>query len=234
MRCTCDGSTVVSHRGTASLLSLFICDMTGRFSQQHIAPGVKPSVPVGKGPNHRPKKISPTSFTRRKVQRFGQNSHHLEKTYSCVQCDKRFSSPSGLRHHMNIHSKKHECTECDRCFKNRSDLPRHMRSHSGEKPFECTVCNKRFTRSYSLDNHSRIHSGEKPYKCHMCDKAFSQSGHLDTHMRVHTGDKPYKCSLCNESFSQSSHLQTHKRLVHSNIRPYVCPCLLYTSPSPRD
>ena len=245
----------------AFLLSL-ICDVTGCFSRGQIGRGVKPSMPVGKRPYHH-EKIDLTSFTGRKVHKSGQNNHHLEKTYSCIQCDKCFSSESGLRAHMNIHSKKHKCTECGKCYGSSYYLAEHMRSHSGEKPFECTVCNKRFTISSNLDVHSRIHSGEKPfvcnvcskrfatsgnlsvhsrihsgdkpYKCHVCDKEFSVSESLNIHMRLHTGDKPYNCSLCNKSFTTSSNLQSHKRHVHSNIRPYDCPYCgkLFTTNSER-
>jgi len=139
-------------------------------------------------------------------------------SYSCSQCEKRFSSQSFLCQHMNIHRSKYKCTECGKCCQTSSELAVHRRSHSGEKPFECTVCGKRFTTPGHLVCHSRIHRGEKPYKCHVCDKAFSQSVHLLHHMRVHTGEKPYKCSLCNKSFSKSSSLQRHKRCVHSNRR----------------
>ena len=150
-------------------------------------------------------------------------THTGENVYSCAQCEKRFSSMSGLNNHTNIHTGKHRCTECGRCCFTRHHLAVHRRSHSGEKTFECTVCSKRFTMSGHLVAHSRIHSGEKPYKCHVCEKAFSLSSHLHVHMRVHTGDKPHKCSLCNKCFRDSSNLQQHKRRAHSNRRPYDCP-----------
>ena len=136
--------------------------------------------------------------------------------YTCGQCEKCFSTKSGLHKHADIHGSKYKCTECGRCCQSSNRLAEHMRSHSGEKPFECTVCNKRFTRPDHLVIHSRVHSGEKPYKCLMCDKAFSQSGNLNDHMKVHTGDKPYTCSLCNKQFGHSCSLEKHKRRVHSN------------------
>ena len=65
-----------------------------------------------------------------------------EKSYSCTNCEKRFSSKSGLSEHMNMHRDKYKCTECGKCCKSGSKLAVHRRSHSGEKPFECTVCSR--------------------------------------------------------------------------------------------
>jgi len=141
----------------------------------------------------------------------------------CTQCEKRFSSHSGMRRHMNIHKDKYKCTECGKCCQSGHDLATHRRSHSGEKPFECTVCSKRFAQSGNLLVHSRIHSGEKPYKCNVCEMTFSQSEQLNTHMRVHTGDKPYQCLLCNKCYAHSCTLQRHKRHEHSIRRPHHCP-----------
>jgi len=68
--------------------------------------------------------------------------HTQENRYTCTQCEKRFSSPMGICHHMNIHRGKFRCTECGKCCQSKSDLAVHRQSHSGEKPFECTVCGK--------------------------------------------------------------------------------------------
>ena len=61
----------------------------------------------------------------------------VEKLYSCIQCEKRYSSSGGLRQHMNIHRGKYKCTECGRCCGSQNDLDVHRRSHSGEKPYTC-------------------------------------------------------------------------------------------------
>jgi len=136
--------------------------------------------------------------------------------YSCLQCQKRFSSQNTLRRHMNIHRCKYRCTECGKCFERKEHLVRHGRSHSGEKPFECIVCGRRFTQLSDLVRHNRIHGSEKPYICYMCDRAFRRLENLQVHIRVHTGEKPYKCLLCSKSFCQSGDLQKHICRMHSS------------------
>jgi len=46
-------------------------------------------------------------------------------SYSCSQCEKRFSSQSSLRQHMNIHRSKYKCKECGKCCGTSSELAKH-------------------------------------------------------------------------------------------------------------
>ena len=132
----------------------------------------------------------------------------VEKSYSCAECNKRFSYLRGLQKHMNVHTDKYRCPDCGKCCQSGIDLVNHRRTHSGEKPFECRVCSRQFARSHHLAVHSRTHSGEKVYK------TFRRTADLDHHMRVHMGEKPYLCELCGRSFTSSSHLRQHQWFVH--------------------
>lgn len=73
---------------------------------------------------------------------FAQHQHHLHHhhlfmrpgipslgdVYSCVKCEKMFSTPHGLE----VHSR---------------------RSHNGKRPFACELCNKTFGHEVSLSQH---------------------------------------------------------------------------------
>ena len=161
--------------------------------------------------------------------------------YSCIQCEKRFSSRSALSKHKSMHESKHKCTECGRCCRSSNELMEHMRRHSGERPFECSVCSKRFTKSFNLAEHGRIHSGEKPYRCYVCNMSFSRIWGLKSHIRVHVRDKTqqwkrfsskvslcqqkngykYKCTDCGRCYRSSNEIAEHWR-SHSGEKPFEC------------
>ena len=56
------------------------------------------------------------------------NLMHLGDVYSCIKCDKMFSTPHGLEVHAR-------------------------RSHNGKRPFACELCNKTFGHEISLTQH---------------------------------------------------------------------------------
>ena len=47
------------------------------------------------------------------------------KSFSCVQCEKRFTNQQSLRKHMNIHSCRFKCSECEKCCESRNALTIH-------------------------------------------------------------------------------------------------------------
>jgi len=154
-----------------------------------------------------------------------RRSHSGEKLYSCGECEKRFSSPSALCGHRNIHRGKYKCTDCGRCCHTSRHLTIHRRSHSGEKAFECSVCSKRFTTSSHLVVHSIIHSRGKLYSCTQCEECFSYHSELSYHMNIHhreyTEVKPYSCPQCDECFSHHSALSYHMN-IHRHWPKYTC------------
>lgn len=89
------------------------------------------------------------------------------KLYTCKECDKDFTSKSGLWYHSkkcnnNEVIKEHKCPHCN--YKT-----------SGPK---CQMINHIYSK--------HTPEKERPYQCMHCDRGFSQKMHLHKHMkRVH-------------------------------------------------
>ncbi|XP_042903743.1 zinc finger protein Gfi-1b-like [Parasteatoda tepidariorum] len=144
--------------------------------------------------------------------------------YSCVKCDKMFSTPHGLEvHARRSHSGKRPfaCELCNKTFGHEVSLSQHRAIHTAERTFECKQCGKSFKRSSTLSTHLLIHSDTRPYPCQYCGKRFHQKSDMKKHTYIHTGEKPHKCAVCGKAFSQSSNLITHSR-KHTGFKPFAC------------
>ncbi|XP_059094186.1 zinc finger protein 358-like isoform X2 [Tigriopus californicus] len=147
--------------------------------------------------------------------------------YSCMKCDKIFSTPHGLEvHARRAHNGKrpYACELCNKTFGHEISLTQHRAVHNSEKtfsytrPYPCQYCGKRFHQKSDMKKHTYIHTGEKPHKCVVCGKAFSQSSNLITHSRKHSGFKPFNCDLCGRSFQRKVDLRRHKETQHTDLR----------------
>ncbi|KAI1289143.1 Zinc finger protein Gfi-1 [Halotydeus destructor] len=144
--------------------------------------------------------------------------------FSCIKCDKMFSTPHGLEvHARRSHSGKRPfaCELCNKTFGHEVSLSQHRAVHTAEKTFECKQCGKTFKRSSTLSTHLLIHSDTRPYPCQYCGKRFHQKSDMKKHTYIHTGEKPHKCAVCGKAFSQSSNLITHSR-KHTGFKPFAC------------
>ncbi|XP_050052105.3 uncharacterized protein [Dermacentor andersoni] len=152
------------------------------------------------------------------------HQHPLSDVYSCLKCDKMFSTAHGLEvHARRSHSGKRPfaCELCNKTFGHEVSLSQHRAVHTSERTFECKQCGKTFKRSSTLSTHLLIHSDTRPYPCEYCGKRFHQKSDMKKHTYIHTGEKPHKCAVCGKAFSQSSNLITHSR-KHTGFKPFAC------------
>ncbi len=132
--------------------------------------------------------------------------------------------------------KSSSCEECAKSFSSSWHLQRHMKVHSGEKPYSCSQCSKSFsihltwriTWEFTL---VRNHSAARIVQSHLLSQvayrdiygftllktptvALCVQSHLlflvpAKSFKVHTCEKPHSCSYCAKSFSKLLNLREH-------------------------
>lgn len=144
-----------------------------------------------------------------------------EKVHNCLECGKRFATPSSLKDHRNEHSgdKPYKCKfeDCAMRFKSKQLLCRHLKKHECAHKCMFEGCGKRFAFRERLIVHQKIHSNERPLVCPWegCGKRFKWTNSLQGHKRTHTGEKPFQCTYqgCGRHFGYkvdlTRHLRTH-------------------------
>lgn len=154
------------------------------------------------------------------------NSDKLQ--FQCSKCEKQFTSPSGLKYHMNANHaliKHFPCDQCHHVFPCKRVLLNHFRSvHSKDKPFKCNECGKHFKTDSTLYAHRKTHSKDSPHKCFDCGKGFKFKHHLESHALQHnkTKDKTFECGFCQKKFGALNNLTKHRKIHESNTADFAC------------
>ncbi len=113
----------------------------------------------------------------------------------------------------SLHVQPFDCEHCDRTFSDPTTLQHHIRTyHNGARAHACPECGKTFATSSGLKQHQHIHSTVKPFQCEVCLKAYTQFSNLCRHKRMHADCRQQiKCKDCGQAFSTMTSLGKHKR-----------------------
>ncbi|XP_068203891.1 uncharacterized protein [Palaemon carinicauda] len=157
------------------------------------------------------------------------SSVRSEARYSCTECNKSYSTYSGLSKHKQFHcsalgAKSFGCKHCEKVYTSLGALKMHIRTHT--LPCKCPLCGKAFSRPWLLQGHIRTHTGEKPFQCPQCDRCFADRSNLRAHLQTHADIKKYACSTCQKTFSRMSLL---KQAHGSGVSRYTTTACTVTS-----
>lgn len=85
--------------------------------------------------------------------------------FSCLNCNKSYSTESGLNKHLEFHCDSNDkirkvfaCKECPKVYTSMGALKMHVRTHT--LPCKCENCGKSFSRPWLLQGHMRTHTGK--------------------------------------------------------------------------
>ena len=95
------------------------------------------------------------------------------RSYRCVKCKSKFSSPESLDHHMAVSTHSYPCVHCGKVFACERYLRRHLPTHGTSHSFTCQQCGKGFRTEQYLNTHMLTHSSHKPYVCQVWTDRYS-------------------------------------------------------------
>ena len=135
-----------------------------------------------------------------------------------------FSNPCSLHHHKYTHmDKKFSCRNCNKLFLFESDLASHRLKHHRHLGFQCShiqngsVCGKWYFAKSDLAKHARTHS-RKVYSCYECDYIMIDIRYLRAHRYTHSDKMRYICKNCKETFKHHTQMKRHEKNCKQNSR----------------
>ena len=142
----------------------------------------------------------------------GHRTHHGERKFSCLSCEKKFFTKQELVQNLYSHgsAKNYICHECDQAFKYSTGLHRHRRCHFDSDQYKCDVCNAAFLRKDCPKDHVRKHAD--PW-------------HLARHTQRFSSKKSaVPCPTCGKKFKEESYIKDvhafYVSCVYAAITPF--------------
>ncbi|XP_023315523.1 gastrula zinc finger protein xLCGF3.1-like [Trichogramma pretiosum] len=172
-------------------------------------------------------KICQKSFGLRNILMKHMTVHEDIRPFKCGTCQKEFKREGCLKNHIiEVHQSskddRHACNfeNCTSSFSRKSGLTKHINSvHSESKPFACNECDKSFHRKDALKVHKAVHKDEEI--CEICDKSYSSKSAFKKHMsKKH--DQSRQSEKYHKSFGKKSELKSNVKLVHNEIKTFIC------------
>lgn len=222
-----DARTIAGHLKSEHDERVYICDLCGNDfrKRNELSEHLEEHVFTTDDGTEYACDVCKRVFNNLKLFRIHKRMHYTTvKSWTCRDCNKKYSSRNLLDEHMNMHTgaRPYKCQHCSKDFASKYTLTAHTKIHTERKrPHECKVCSKSFYSHQNLAQHERTHSGVKEYVCNVCDKAFGTAHNLDVHKIVHTGYKPFICRKCGKAFARRAEIKDHER-THTGERPYNC------------
>lgn len=137
----------------------------------------------------------------------------FSKRIRCSECNKGFSSESGLYIHSKEHNsedKKFNCASCEYSTNDHNSFRRHKSQHSMVHHYKCPACEYSSIQSTTYRKHLEKQHPELAesllYKCGMCKFTTISKGKYDGHLMKHCeGDdedprRPIHCNVLLNEF----------------------------------
>ena len=151
----------------------------------------------------------------------GRETGGDQKPFSCLLCDKSYSSQLGLNHHLIRHSEggppKFKCPYrgCETVLSSREAQGKHvklvhMRNHSQNISGGSDGAINTSITPTVMDTKGELFSCDFP----RCRRTFKESKTLRIHKMQHTDEKPLKCKMCDYSCKQRNSLNWHMKSRH--------------------
>jgi len=80
------------------------------------------------------------------------NSRAMEKTYSCLKCDRKFARYRNLQKHCYIHGDTEDVVD---------QMVGKPFRRIGDKPYACAECGRPFARIGNMQKHFMTHWGQE-------------------------------------------------------------------------